>query len=649
MKDSQENSKGEFYLKDAYYLDDDVPYRVYNGKEAENIIMPIESEELLKEAAEQTSPEQSSSSKEKKEPFSVSLLPQKVFDLIESTGETTVSLFVYAAKKLRPVFAIPAIIIFGLFKKLFLKLKGLPSHIHISLADDIKRIVLGIKAIFTVGKKLKKKKFQFIVKALYKHFLTSFTRHKHFWKTIFNLALPCAALILLVVYCNVQFNTSTLALEVIYNGESIGYVKDTDTFEKGKNNALTLLSASVQEEENGASLVSYPVYKIAKVQKNELSNSEMISEGIIEVSDENYIRACGIYIDGEFLCAVTNESDAQSVFNSILAPYKESADEDAIVGFVEEIEYIQGYYPENSTLIWDTDTLKETLSNPKAKNKHHKLREGDTLSSVAKKYGLTVKALKALNANKDLSDLSALNKLLVSQEQNYVRVKVMKTRVKKQSIPFETVERNSSVLTKGTKKTTQEGSNGIKEITELVTYINGKESYSTVVSEKVTKNPVNKIILVGTKTYSSYSYSSGAVSSSGFIWPTVGAYTISSNYGYRRLWISSSSFHSGLDIIRSGGYSSGTPIVAAASGTVVKVERISYGYGHNVIISHGNGIQTRYAHMLAGSISVSVGQYVYQGQQIGKIGSTGNSTGPHLHFEVIVNGSKVNPLNYIRR
>ena len=155
------------------------------------------------------------------------------------------------------------------------------------------------------------------------------------------------------------------------------------------------------------------------------------------------------------------------------------------------------------------------------------------------------------------------------------------------------------------------------------------------------KKPVNKIVLIGTKTYTS--------SSSGWTWPTRGAYRISSPYGYRSASISGWSFHGGIDIVVGGQSSSGIPVVAAASGTVEKVQKSYSGYGHMVLINHGNGIKTRYAHMQPGSLNVYVGQKVSKGQQIGKIGSTGNSTGPHLHFEVLVNGSKVDPQKYVKR
>ena len=90
-------------------------------------------------------------------------------------------------------------------------------------------------------------------------------------------------------------------------------------------------------------------------------------------------------------------------------------------------------------------------------------------------------------------------------------------------------------------------------------------------------------------------------------------------------------------------------LFAAASGTVEIAGSTGNSYGQYVLIDHGNGIKTRYAHCVTGSIRVYPGKYVTAGQQIAAIGSTGNSTGPHLHFEVIVNGYVTNPLNYVSR
>jgi murein DD-endopeptidase MepM/ murein hydrolase activator NlpD len=130
----------------------------------------------------------------------------------------------------------------------------------------------------------------------------------------------------------------------------------------------------------------------------------------------------------------------------------------------------------------------------------------------------------------------------------------------------------------------------------------------------------------------SSSSSAGTVSSSGFIWPVSGIVT--SGYGMR--W---GSLHAGVDIAAPYG----TPVQAAASGTVVSAGSMG-GYGNIVVIVHGNGLATAYAHMSA--IYVGGGS-VSQGQTIGAVGSTGHSTGNHLHFEVRVNGSPVDPLGYL--
>lgn len=129
------------------------------------------------------------------------------------------------------------------------------------------------------------------------------------------------------------------------------------------------------------------------------------------------------------------------------------------------------------------------------------------------------------------------------------------------------------------------------------------------------------------------------VSSGGFIWPVVGP--ITSGYGWRIHPIFKvPEFHTGIDI----GVPYGTPILAAKSG-VVTYSGWGTGYGNLVILDNGSGIETRYSH--ASRLVAYVGERVRQGQVIAYIGSTGWSTGPHLFFEIRINGKPVNPLNYL--
>ncbi|MBQ8895512.1 MAG: peptidoglycan DD-metalloendopeptidase family protein [Clostridia bacterium] len=102
--------------------------------------------------------------------------------------------------------------------------------------------------------------------------------------------------------------------------------------------------------------------------------------------------------------------------------------------------------------------------------------------------------------------------------------------------------------------------------------------------------------------------------------------------------------HNGIDIVADGRPCKGDPAYAAADGVVVRADWYG-GYGNCVIIDHGDGIQTLYAHF--SKLSVQVGDVVKAGDEVGKIGSTGNSTGPHLHFEVHVDGEIVNPLIFV--
>jgi murein DD-endopeptidase MepM/ murein hydrolase activator NlpD len=127
--------------------------------------------------------------------------------------------------------------------------------------------------------------------------------------------------------------------------------------------------------------------------------------------------------------------------------------------------------------------------------------------------------------------------------------------------------------------------------------------------------------------------SGSGVSAAGLVWPVSGPVT--SGYGWR--W---GRMHEGIDIA----VGTGTPVVAAAAGTVIQAGWLG-GYGNLVVVDHGNGLATAYAHN--SSLAVGVGQAVGQGQVLAYSGSTGNSSGPHVHFEVRVNGAAVDPLGYL--
>lgn len=576
------SKRNDFSEPDYDFLsDEDSVYSPFDGNSDIPFIIPVEVSFLSEESA------QTDTEKRKVQKLTFSLAFEIFLDFSEYLGDEIISFAVKLLKAVYPLFALIFSFLSSSGKKVLTSLKSvrlLPS----SFRRDIQKISFELSLVKNASKKVKDKPLLTYLTAIRKYFILSFSRHTHFWKSLRNIAFPVAVILLLFVVLPSLENNVT-ALQVIYNGKTIGYVQSEKDFDKGKEMAEKLLS------KDSTALLSAPTFKAVKVQPNELSAPLSISEELIASCNTEYTMACGVYIDGEFLCAVQNESDARAVFDSILSPYEKKAQSGTSVAFVEEIQYTHGLYPENSSAVLDSKELK-------------------------------------------------------SLAESKVRVKVMKTRQRKESVPFETVKRKSAYLYKGTTKTSQKGQKGERLITELLTYIDGKLSYTSVVSSAITKAPVDEVILVGTKQGNIYSwYSGGTYYQGSFIWPTRGANSISSYYGYRNPSISGWGFHGGIDIVTGYGNSSGVPVVAAASGTVVTAIRGYSGYGHTVVIDHGGGLRTRYAHMQPGSLTVYVGQKVSMGQQIGRIGSTGNSTGPHLHFEVLLNGVKQNPLNYVRR
>ncbi|MCD8382973.1 MAG: peptidoglycan DD-metalloendopeptidase family protein [Clostridiales bacterium] len=171
-----------------------------------------------------------------------------------------------------------------------------------------------------------------------------------------------------------------------------------------------------------------------------------------------------------------------------------------------------------------------------------------------------------------------------------------------------------------------EGSNGLKEVTTQTTCLNGEAQETVTVDIEITVKPVDEVVMVGTKERPEY------------IWPASGR--VSSHFGRRHV-VGGSSYHKGIDIA----VSYGSDIVAAKAGTVIYAQWNSGGYGYLVKIDHGDGTVTYYAHN--SSLCVSVGDEVEQGDVIAKAGSTGNSTGTHCHFEIRINGTPVDPEDYL--
>lgn len=275
-----------------------------------------------------------------------------------------------------------------------------------------------------------------------------------------------------------------------------------------------------------------------------------------------------------------------------------------------------------------------TLLTQKPKLVSKTIKRTYTVSELAKKFKVSVDNLKKHNKNKKKFKKNSVVKYL--KHVPYVHFYNEGIFSGSKSIPYKTIKVRKSSMFKGDVTVKKSGKNGKKFVIEKIFLLNGKEIKVNVLKSTVLRKPKNRVIYIGTKSRpAGYDGPSSYVDGNGVLSHPLPSLSVSSNFGEWRGYA-----HAGIDFQ----CPIGTPIYAAASGTVTQAS-YSGAYGNIVSISHGGGLSTRYAHMA--SMVVSVGQSVSRGQLIGFVGMTGNSTGPHLHFEVRVNGAVVNPWNYL--
>ena len=483
-----------------------------------------------------------------------------------------------------------------------------------------------------------------VFKRLSHYIRVAYRKYKKAFIYVFNIALPVLSLLFLFNVIG-AWSDLTFALEINYNDQVIGYVRSEAEYKEARELAFDRLdlSASSSAPSNTieeTELIGEADFKIKPVKLSQLNDAAEVCDKLIANSESKITNACGIYVDNTFICAVKNETDALSVLDNILAEH-ETDEANAVVSFVEDIEYVQGLYPDNEGTVKDASYLSEKLNSKKSEAVYYTVQAGDTVSGIADKFDM--KSSEIFNLNPKLKESIQIGqKILISSEVNFIQVQVTKTETRKVEIDYDTIKVNTSSLYKGDKKVVTKGVKGLEEVTELVTYIDGVRVSSKEVSRTTIREAVNEKIQVGTKTHSYSSGGGGGSYTGGRLgWPTIGAYSISSRYGYRNF---GDGWHGGIDIVRPGG-SSGCTVVAAESGTVTFAGWYGSG-GYTVIINHGGGLTTMYCHMQPG-LKVRSGQRVSRGQAIGKIGATGYVTGAHLHFEVKVNGNNVNPALYL--
>lgn len=438
-----------------------------------------------------------------------------------------------------------------------------------------------------------------------------------YWAPVFS----GIAVITLVIF----LQSHTVALEVTINDKPVTYVNNEKEFTDAVTAVENELATTLGEN---YCMYTAPEYSFVFINKNKMSDEDSLYALTYRAVTEEIGHHYGLYIDGQFVAAAEKKNTIETVLNELKAPF-ETGVENERVEFVSNVEVRTGLYsPSAMVSTEDLRTMFEGSTDPQ----YYTIEEDDYLSDIVKKTGVSKQMIYYLNPELDERKLVPGKKLLISEPDVYLGVKVVRTSVYEEDINYSTVRIEDSSLYVNQTKVKTAGKKGSKTITAEITYIDGVKTSTKIISSVVTKEPVTRELYVGTKDYPN-SYSSLA-GTGAFIRPISGGYTSCSYGGYRG--------HVGVDLTMSGAY--GKPIYASAGGTVISAGW-SGGYGKMVKIRHSNGYVTYYAHCSA--LLVSVGETVSQGQQIARIGSTGNSTGPHLHFELRINGSPVNPMKYI--
>ncbi len=445
------------------------------------------------------------------------------------------------------------------------------------------------------------------------------TKNKELAKTLYSYVGPLAMAAVFVFTVGIVMSRE-YAIQVSLEGEDIGVINNYTVL---KNADKIIKNKLVATDDQVWTLDSD--IKMVSLGRKQTVDERQLANNILQASDENIIEATGLYVDGEFVGAVKDATKLNRALDSLKAPY-ENGDENRTVSFVQNVSVLDGIFFAD-TVVLDSQ-LADLVVSEVSGAKFYTVARGDSPSLVAKKNGITYRELLALNGVSEFKSFQIGDVVQVGASVPFLQVKYVERTTRQVEIPFSRKTEKNNNMTLGTTKVSQKGVKGLKEELVESVYIDGMLQQETVVQSTVLKEPVTEITQQGTVW-------NGTVIQGGngrLVWPTGGGYV-------SRGFVGQYPAHNGVDI--AGPY--GTHIYAADTGVVTKALYTNVGYGIYCIIEHG-GYQTLYGH--CSRLLVSVGQQVQQGQLIAYMGSTGNSTGNHLHFEVKRGNVRYNPYNW---
>ncbi len=386
-----------------------------------------------------------------------------------------------------------------------------------------------------------------------------------------------------------------------------------------KSEVMKLLQAALDKYDNTGNYQAELLLDPAR-ELTVLSAEVKTKEAVLDKAQETLSMEAGIH------------ADLTEIFEKV-EPAGEKDFEDYEQGIIsmeygDKIEVVEAYLDE-SELMKVEDAIRE-VTQDEEKNGIYEVVSGDTLSEIAIKTNIPMDKL--IEMNDSLEDENSMirvgDELIITVPEPKLAVVRQEEAYYEEDYEAEVIYIDNDDWYTTEKVTRQEPSAGHRKVIALTTFENDKEVAREIVKEEVTYEAVPKIVERGTKIPPTY------------IKPISGG-RLSSNFGRRsRPTKGASTYHKGIDWATP----TGTAVYASCGGTVARAGWGS-GYGYVVYINHPDGRQTRYGHL--SKVLVSAGQTVTQGQKIALSGNTGISTGPHLHFEILINGSQVNPLKYL--
>ncbi len=387
---------------------------------------------------------------------------------------------------------------------------------------------------------------------------------------------------------NLVSATSNAYVLVIDGEEVATFVSEAEAQE-----ALDLCVATINDSE------AFRGYNLELTYSNKVSIKQISASGVVYSSVGESVallnnsldfvaEATALRIDGQVVLYVADDLQAYDAVNAAINYYANKTD---------DATFMRAYTTEEVSITSATVGLDKVLGLEEATNM---LLFGDVSAKA-------------------------------SDHQPLITVNVERTRVETEALPYETVKQENSSLARGDEKIISEGEDGVQEVTYKVREENGVSISAEAISNKVITPAVDAVMEVGTQYYIASRSDGGGAGTVG--WPAAG--TVTSQFGWR-----SRGWHSGIDVAAPVG----TTIFAAKGGTVIDTKTES-GYGMVVRIDHGDGMVTVYAH--CSEFYVSEGDVVDRNTAIAAIGMTGTTTGPHVHFEVRIDGQALNPMDYL--